>query len=122
MTELGEAEDEIFKKRQTDDIRYKMRTKRLQFNQHRPNNMMDFVQNTQFAPTPLGRGQGPSAISNPRQQAYNMRVAGMHSNSNLINHNERMLKATNPREGFEAMMQPEVNKYLLNSNNEYYNN
>lgn len=93
MTELGKAEDEIFKRRQQNELTFKAREKAKRrrtegFNQHRPNWAM--VKDTQFAPRAIGSN---SPVSNPRQEAFNMRRAGMHTGAN-------------PRGALEAMMRP----------------
>lgn len=56
MSKLGEAEDQIFKKRQETELSFRARDKarkrrmeRGQFNQNRPN--WNLTNNTQFAPT-----------------------------------------------------------------------
>lgn len=54
MTQLGEVEDEIFKKRQQNELNFKAREKAKRrrsegFNQDRPN--WSLVKGTQFAPT-----------------------------------------------------------------------
>ncbi|KAJ9576834.1 hypothetical protein L9F63_006608, partial [Diploptera punctata] len=64
MADLGSVEDEIFKKRQENEIAFKQRG--------------------QFAPQPLGKPVNP--VRNARQEAFEMRKQGMHfqaaSNSN----------------------------------------
>lgn len=53
MSELGKAEDEIFKRRQQNELSFKAREKAKRrrtdgFNEHRPN--FNLIKNTQFAP------------------------------------------------------------------------
>ncbi|XP_058130661.1 5'-3' exoribonuclease 2 homolog [Anopheles ziemanni] len=77
MTDLGYAEDEIFRQRKTSEDRFKERNKRMraqQQRQQRPN--FEQINRSQFAPTPLGRGVQPQAIVNPRQEAAHFRMLG----------------------------------------------
>ncbi|XP_050305461.1 5'-3' exoribonuclease 2 homolog [Anthonomus grandis grandis] len=79
MVELGKAEDEIFKNRQQRELQFKAREKAKKrrsdgFNEYRPN--LALLNNTQFAPKALGQH---SAVQNARQEAFNIRKAGMHS-------------------------------------------
>ncbi|KAF5308626.1 hypothetical protein FQR65_LT18023 [Abscondita terminalis] len=78
LSELGKAEDAIFKKRQENELAFKAREKAKKqrteaYNQFRPD--WRIVKDTQFAPTRLGQVK---PISNPRQEAYDIRKAGMH--------------------------------------------
>lgn len=97
MRDLGHVEDEIFQDRQKNEERMKARNKRMKLEkerQQRPN--FNMIHNTQFAPTPLGRGITPSAVTNPKDEilriskmAMNMQSAGGAKNS-----------------AFEAMLHP----------------
>uniref|UniRef100_A0A1Q3G127 5'-3' exoribonuclease n=1 Tax=Culex tarsalis TaxID=7177 RepID=A0A1Q3G127_CULTA len=81
MTDLGYAEDEIFRNRKVTEDRFKERNKRMKMQkerEQRPN--FEQLHNSQFAPTPLGRGQAPQAIVNPRQEAANFRMGGNNRN------------------------------------------
>ncbi|CAH1180824.1 unnamed protein product [Phyllotreta striolata] len=103
MLELGKAEDEIFKKRQQNELNFKAREKakkrRTQgFNQYRPN--WNLVKDTQFAPTAIGQ-QKP--IVNARNEAFNIRKAGMHSRSNS---NPEFQLQTDSRTALESMFVP----------------
>ncbi|XP_052865741.1 5'-3' exoribonuclease 2 homolog [Anopheles cruzii] len=74
MTDLGYAEDEIFRQRKVGEDRFKERNKRMRLQkerQQRPN--FQHMNNSQFAPTPLGRGVQPQAIVNARQEAAHLR-------------------------------------------------
>ncbi|KAJ8928939.1 hypothetical protein NQ314_018427 [Rhamnusium bicolor] len=78
MLELGKAEDEIFKTRQHKELQFKAREKAKKkrsdgFNEYRPN--WNLVQNTQFAPQAVGQRK---VVVNARQEAFNIRTAGMH--------------------------------------------
>uniref|UniRef100_A0A1Y1MVA7 5'-3' exoribonuclease n=1 Tax=Photinus pyralis TaxID=7054 RepID=A0A1Y1MVA7_PHOPY len=78
MLELGKVEDQIFKKRQENELSFKAREKakkrRMEgFNRSAPD--WRLVKDTQFAPSLLGQVQ---PVRNPRQEAYNIRKAGMH--------------------------------------------
>lgn len=87
LTDLGQVEDQIFKERQRREEQFKARenAKRRRMANERP----DFsnLHNSQFAPTPLGRGMLPNAVQNPRQEMARMRTmnmqqqAGMHTGS-----------------------------------------
>uniref|UniRef100_A0A182JR13 5'-3' exoribonuclease n=1 Tax=Anopheles christyi TaxID=43041 RepID=A0A182JR13_9DIPT len=77
MTDLGFAEDEIFRQRKVSEDRFKERNKRMRLQkerQQRPN--FKQYNNSQFAPTPLGRGIQPQAVVNPRQEAAHFRMLG----------------------------------------------
>ncbi|XP_023232029.1 5'-3' exoribonuclease 2-like, partial [Centruroides sculpturatus] len=78
MTNLGEVEDEIFKKRQqTEEMfraRRKQENKRKKLMQDRPS----WTPQGQFAPNPINKS--PLPIQNARQEAYKMRVQGMQYN------------------------------------------
>lgn len=81
MIDLGHAEDEIFRQRKVSEDRFKERNKRMCMQKERyqrPN--FQGMHNSQFAPTPLGRGVQPQAIVNPRQEAANFRMRGMAGN------------------------------------------
>uniref|UniRef100_A0A182J174 5'-3' exoribonuclease n=1 Tax=Anopheles atroparvus TaxID=41427 RepID=A0A182J174_ANOAO len=77
MADLGYAEDEIFRQRKVSEDRFKERNKRMRMQkerQQRPN--FQQLNNSQFAPTPLGRGVKPQAVVNPRQEAAHFRMQG----------------------------------------------
>ncbi|CAH0550389.1 unnamed protein product [Brassicogethes aeneus] len=99
MLELGKAEDEIFKTRQAKELQFKARDKakkrREGYNQFRPN--WNLVKDTQFAPQAVGQQK---ALTNVRQEAYNMRRAGMHSQV------ETKLQTTNSKSALESMFRP----------------
>ncbi|XP_058467730.1 5'-3' exoribonuclease 2 homolog [Malaya genurostris] len=77
MTDLGYAEDEIFRNRKVTEDRFKERNKRMKMQKEREQRpRFDQMNNSQFAPTPLGRGITPQAIVNPRQEAANFRMQG----------------------------------------------
>lgn len=81
MLELGKAEDQIFKTRQQKELQFKAREKAKKrrsdgYNEYRPN--WNLVKNTQFAPQAVGQQK---SVVNVRQEAYNMRRAGMHTDA-----------------------------------------
>lgn len=81
MLELGKVEDEIFKTRQQKELQFKAREKAKRrrtegYNQYRPN--FDLIKNTQFAPRAIGDAK---AVVNARMEAFEIRKAGMHSQS-----------------------------------------
>lgn len=78
MSELGEAEDEIFKRRQQNELNFKRRMKekkkRMKMeaeSEARP----AWTPGGQFAPVAVGQHVG--AVQNAKQEAYNMRREGM---------------------------------------------
>lgn len=103
MLELGKVEDEIFKTRQQKEVAFKSREKAKKrrsdgFNQYKPN--FGLLNNTQFAPRAIGQ---QSSVVNARQEAFNIRKAGMHSQSQTAS----QLQSVNPRAGLESMFKKE---------------
>lgn len=96
MTDLGNAEDQIFVERQKREEMFKQRekAKKRRMNNERPNFRQ--MHNSQFAPTPLGRGITPAATVNPRQEAARFRAqeAGYH------------VKNVNSKDALNAMLTP----------------
>uniref|UniRef100_A0A4Y0BJ93 5'-3' exoribonuclease n=1 Tax=Anopheles funestus TaxID=62324 RepID=A0A4Y0BJ93_ANOFN len=83
MSDLGYAEDEIFKQRKDSEDRFKERNKRMRLQKERwQRPKLEQLNNSQFAPTPLGRGMQPQAIVNPRQEAANFRMRGQQGAGN----------------------------------------
>ncbi|XP_055494953.1 5'-3' exoribonuclease 2 isoform X1 [Leucoraja erinacea] len=75
MTAVGEAEDNIFKRRREDDVSFRRRMKEK--NKRMKTDAPSFIPGGQLAPQPLGQRSGgskPQAVQNPRQTAYDMRV------------------------------------------------
>lgn len=98
MTELGKAEDEIFRDRQKKEENFKARNKRMKLEkerQQRPN--FSLIHNSQFAPTPLGRGITPAVISNPHAEILNISKQAMNMSTSAK-------QGTNS--AFEAMLHP----------------
>ncbi|KAI4467869.1 3' exoribonuclease [Holotrichia oblita] len=99
MTQLGKAEDEIFKTRQQKEIHFKNRDKikrqRTEEADRRRRPDWTLLKDTQYAPTPLGHSK---PISNPRQEAYQIRKAGMHSRT------DAQLQSTDSRKALESML------------------
>ncbi|CAG9766386.1 unnamed protein product [Ceutorhynchus assimilis] len=100
MLALGKVEDEIFKNRQQREISFKQREKakkrREAYNEYKPNLAM--LNNTQFAPKAVGQH---SSVSNARQEAFNMRKAGMHSQT------DSQLQTVNSKTALESMFNRE---------------
>jgi 5'-3' exoribonuclease 2 len=71
MTELGHVEDEIFKRRHQNELNFKARDKAKK-KQQRVN--FELLEKTQFAAQPVGAAR---AVQNPRQEAADIRLAGM---------------------------------------------
>ncbi|XP_022908631.2 5'-3' exoribonuclease 2 homolog [Onthophagus taurus] len=104
MFELGKAEDEIFKTRQQKELAFKARDKakkrrtdEYQQRQRKPD--WAILENTQFAPIPLGQSK---TILNPRQEAFQIRKAGMHSASDS-------LQSADNKEALESMLRKDSN-------------
>lgn len=76
LTDLGHAEDEIFKQRQKTEEGFKMRekAKKRRMQQQRPN--FNNMEDSQFAPVAVGPGSRPDAVQNPRQEAAKFRMMG----------------------------------------------
>ncbi|GFS82869.1 5'-3' exoribonuclease 2 [Nephila pilipes] len=96
MTDLGEAEDEVFKLRQENELafqaRQKDRKKRMKMNKDgRP----AWTPGGQFSPISLS--QSPSPVQNPRQEVYQMRMSSSSSSAN------------SSKQRLESMMVPENN-------------
>lgn len=78
LQELGYVEDEIFKKRQQNDLAYKRRLKENKAREKLKRQRMDgplWTPSGQFSPSVITNS--PSPIVNPRQEAYAMRKQGM---------------------------------------------
>ncbi|XP_055908487.1 5'-3' exoribonuclease 2 homolog isoform X2 [Eupeodes corollae] len=72
LNDLGNAEDQIFKDRQKREKQFQAREKAKK----RREGDISAYNNTQFAPTVLGRGNQPGQISNYKQEAANVRNMG----------------------------------------------
>ncbi|XP_015439887.1 PREDICTED: 5'-3' exoribonuclease 2 homolog [Dufourea novaeangliae] len=99
MSDLGDVEDEIFKKRQQNEIAFKQREKvkkaRLQaISNYKPK----WIPTGQFAPTPLGEKVKP--VENARYEAYQMRVQGR-------NYSTASDAREKTNEALESMIRPE---------------
>ncbi|XP_030745155.1 5'-3' exoribonuclease 2 homolog [Sitophilus oryzae] len=99
MLALGKVEDEIFKNRQQRELQFKAREKAKRrrsdgFNEYKPN--FALLNNTQFAPKAIGQ---QSAVSNARQEAFQIRKAGMHTDSKL--------QTVNSKTALESMFRKE---------------
>ncbi|XP_076360211.1 5'-3' exoribonuclease 2 Rat1 isoform X3 [Tachypleus tridentatus] len=79
MTDLGEVEDEIFKSRQQRELAFKQRNKEKKKRMKLMNDKPAWIPQGQFAPVPIG--SSPAPVQNARQEAYHMRIQGMHSSS-----------------------------------------
>ncbi|KAJ8958635.1 hypothetical protein NQ318_016360 [Aromia moschata] len=93
MLQLGKAEDEIFKTRQQKELQFKAREKAKKrrsdgYNEYRPN--WKLVKDTQFAPQAVGQQK---AIVNARQEAYNIRRAGMQEEAQVQVTNKTVLQS-----------------------------
>ncbi|XP_076268478.1 5'-3' exoribonuclease 2 Rat1 isoform X2 [Rhynchophorus ferrugineus] len=103
MLELGKVEDEIFKNRQQKELQFKAREKAKRrrndgYNEYKPN--FELLRNTQFAPQAIGN---ESSLRNARQEAFQIRKAGMHTNAKLQTLNSKTaLEAMFKKEGEES--------------------
>ncbi|XP_059473888.1 5'-3' exoribonuclease 2 homolog isoform X2 [Neocloeon triangulifer] len=99
MTELGEAEDSIFKKRQETEKFFREKNKK---NRRRERMMKGFQRpaSGQFAPQALGRNQAPNPVQNARQEAFQMRMQGTSAS-------ERQVRGIDANTGLNAMLRPE---------------
>ncbi|KDR24133.1 5'-3' exoribonuclease 2-like protein [Zootermopsis nevadensis] len=102
MSDLGDVEDEIFKKRQQNEVAFKEREKAKK----RRTKMLcqwqpAWVPKGQFAPQPLGRDVKP--VHNPRQEAYHMRKESMHYSSRV----EQQLSGASSSQALNSMLRPE---------------
>lgn len=98
LTDLGHVEDEIFHDRQKNEERMKARNKRMKLEkerQQRPN--FNMIHNTQFAPTPLGRGLMPNAVVNPKDDILRISKMAMSMQAN---------PGGNKNSALEAMLHP----------------
>lgn len=96
MRDLGHVEDEIFQDRQKNEERMKARNKRMKLEkerQQRPN--FNMIHNTQFAPTPLGKGFVPATVVNPKEEILRISKQAMD-----------MQTGGNKNSAFEAMLHP----------------
>nr|XP_033339263.1 5'-3' exoribonuclease 2 homolog [Megalopta genalis] len=96
MSELGDVEDVIFKKRQENELLFIEREKQKKKNRMHGigNSKPKWIPTGQFAPMPLGERVKP--VQNARYEAYQMRVQGRNYNTGG-GHNKAL----------ESMMQPE---------------
>ncbi|XP_060826692.1 5'-3' exoribonuclease 2 homolog [Bombus pascuorum] len=97
MSELGDVEDEIFKKRQQNELAFKQREKdRKKVSLGVGNNKPKWIPAGQFAPTRIGEHVSP--VQNARYEAYQMRVRGQNYHTSAKGSSREML---------ESMMRPE---------------
>ncbi|KAK0093039.1 hypothetical protein PV326_014447 [Microctonus aethiopoides] len=103
LSELGEMEDEIFKKRQQNEVAFKQREKnkkrRLEaISNFKPN----WIPTGQFAPQVIGSEVKP--VQNARYEAYQMRMFGKNFHTSSA---ERALESVNANTALESMIVPE---------------
>ncbi|XP_031786380.1 5'-3' exoribonuclease 2 homolog [Nasonia vitripennis] len=103
LNDLGNVEDEIFKKRQQNELAFKAREKnKRRRNEAISNYKPSWTPVGQFAPNPLGKEVKP--VQNARYEAYQMRVQGRNYNTSAV---ERALQGTNASLALEKMIVPE---------------
>lgn len=97
LRDLGMVEDEIFSSRQKREIQFRERNKAMN---KRKGDAPNFsrMNNSQFAPTQLGKGQQPKAINNIRNEIANIRKANLQSDQAL----EKFLEPTGSSEAKAA--------------------
>ncbi|XP_017757623.1 PREDICTED: 5'-3' exoribonuclease 2 homolog [Eufriesea mexicana] len=96
LSELGDAEDEIFKKRQENEIAFKQREHAKKMRLSVGNNRPKWIPTGQFAPIPIGERVKP--VQNARYEAYQMRV------HNRSYHTD---EKRNDKQNLESMVYPE---------------
>ncbi|CAL7949582.1 unnamed protein product [Xylocopa violacea] len=97
MSELGDVEDEIFKKRQQNELAFKQREKDKKRRLLAiSNNKPKWIPTGQFAPTRIGEHVKP--VENARYEAYQMRVQDRSYHTSAKGNSKEML---------ESMMRPE---------------
>lgn len=99
MQELGEVEDEIFKNRRQTELEFRKREKDKKKRLRRLNDKPRYIPGGMFAPTALGRGNNPAAMTNLRQEAANMRRQNYSTSSG-----DRNFSSLNPAAALKAMM------------------
>lgn len=95
LKDLGLVEDDIFTQRQKREMQFRMRdkaNKRRKLNNEAPN--FQNLHNSQFAPTPLGRGITPNAIQNARAELAKFRTMDTSGSQ------------SNAQPGIEALLRP----------------
>jgi len=94
MRGIGKMEDEIFRKRREGDLRYRARN-REQNKQKRQKTAADrgpaYIPGGQLAPTALGKGLKPAALTNVRETAADMRTTNL-KNASAADEIKKMLK------------------------------
>ncbi|XP_066597971.1 5'-3' exoribonuclease 2 homolog [Prorops nasuta] len=112
LSELGDVEDEIFKKRQQNELAFKQREKnkkrRLEaISNFKPN----WIPTGQFAPNPLGQAVKP--VQNARYEAYQMRMQSRNFSSS--SNDESSGEANSNNSALEAMLRPENSQDTQNT-------
>lgn len=101
MSDLGDVEDEIFKKRQQNELAFRQREKdKKKRNEIISNFKPTWIPAGQFAPNALGQGIKPKTIEDARHEAFKMRVMGRNYNTNAA-------QSTNANSALESMLTPE---------------
>ncbi|XP_073960993.1 5'-3' exoribonuclease 2 homolog [Choristoneura fumiferana] len=104
MDELGRVEDEIFRRRHANELNFRAREKAKKKPQQRPNFQM--LNNTQFAPwlvptAVVGYGTSAKSVENAREEAANMRRAGMRAEAEQEQTSGRGRKRTAAEAGLD---------------------
>ncbi|XP_069788479.1 5'-3' exoribonuclease 2 isoform X1 [Narcine bancroftii] len=97
MTAVGEAEDNIFKKRREDDVSFRKRQKEK--NKRMKTDVPPLIPGGQLAPQPLiprSGGSKPPVIQSPRQTAYEMRMQGRDQQNRTPDQNNSSNSDGNP--------------------------
>ncbi|XP_058807467.1 5'-3' exoribonuclease 2 homolog [Phymastichus coffea] len=102
LSDLGNVEDEIFKKRQQNELAFKAREKNKKRRMEAISNYKpSWTPMGQFAPNPLGKEVKP--VQNARYEAFQMRMQGRNYNTYSV---ERALQGTNATLALDRMIVP----------------
>lgn len=101
MQELGEVEDEIFKKRRDDELNFRERNKQKRRRNRRLDDKPRYIPGGMLTPQALGRGRPGlgSAPSNVRQEAYQQRMQNFSTSAT-----DRNLSNLDAAQALKAMM------------------
>ncbi|XP_015110782.1 5'-3' exoribonuclease 2 homolog [Diachasma alloeum] len=103
LSDLGDMEDEIFKRRQQNELAFKQREKSKKRRLDAISNFKPkWVPTGQFAPKAVGGQVNP--VQNARHEAYQMRMMGRNFSTSAA---ERKLQGADAGSALEAMMVPE---------------
>ncbi|XP_011311873.1 5'-3' exoribonuclease 2 homolog [Fopius arisanus] len=103
LSDLGDMEDEIFKRRQQNELAFKQREKNKKRRLDAISNFKPkWIPTGQFAPNAIGGEVKP--VQNARYEAYQMRMMGRNFSTSA---SERKLQTTDAGSALQAMLVPE---------------